>query len=401
MQHMHFHFLETAREIQDEIIALRRHLHQNPELSKKEYETSKYIQSYLTNLGLDAKIIHGTGVVALIEGEKPGPTVGLRADIDALPILEVNDLPFCSQNPNVMHACGHDCHTAAVLGAAKILLKHRRHFQGNIKLIFEPDEELSGGAKHMIEAGVMENPKVDAMFGAHVNPLLPVGSVGILPGKAYASSNPFEITVTGKSSHGAKPHLGIDAVMLAAQILNAIQVYVSRQVDPLDSALITVGTIHGGTQRNILAQEVKMTGIIRTLDPALRKRTVETLPEIVSGIARALGGEASINIITSASGIVNDPAMTELVGNSVRKLLGESSLIHMDKPSMGTEDFGAFLEHAPGSFYQMGIRNPGKGAVHPLHSDQFMVDEDALPLLSALHAQVAFDYLAEASVKKK
>lgn len=245
----------------------------------------------------------------------------------------------------------------------------------------------------------MENPKVDATFGAHMNPLLPVGSVGIMPGKAYAASNPFEITVKGKSSHGAKPHLGIDAIVIAAQIINGIQAYVSRQVDPLDNALVTVGTIQGGTGRNILAQEVKMAGIIRTLDPALRKKTVETLPEIISGIAKAMGGEASINIIVSSSGVFNDAARTELVGNSVKKLLGEKSLIHMDNPTMGTEDFGSYLELAPGSFFQMGIRNPEKGAVHPLHSDQFMVDEDALPLLSALHVQVVFDYLAEAKGK--
>lgn len=389
-------FMKEALLIKDEIIDLRRKIHRHPEIGKTEVETQKLVEGYLQRLGIKTKRTAGTGVLGLLEGGSPGSTVGLRADMDALRIQEKTGVPYASEYPGIMHACGHDAHTAALLGTAKILAGCRKELPGNVKFFFQPDEEGDGGAAAMIAEGGLENPKVDAMFGAHVTPEIPVGHMGIRPGKSYAASNPFDIIIRGFGSHGARPHKGIDAIVIACQVVDALQLYISRETDPLDSAVITVGTFHGGAQRNAICDEVTITGIIRTLGPEKRKKTVEAVRRITEGIVQAFGAKADIIIQESYPGVVNDPAMTKFAGDSIARLLGADKLIAVENPSMGTEDFGIFLEHVPGCFYQAGVANPAKTPTVSLHNSQFNIDEDALPLLSAVHAKVVYDYLTGA-----
>ncbi len=386
-------FMKEASLIKDEIIDLRRRIHQHPEIGRTEVETQKLVEGYLQKLGIKTKRIAGTGVLGLLEGGLPGSTVGLRADMDALRIQEKTGVSYASKYPGIMHACGHDAHTATLLGAAKILAAFRKELPGNVKFFFQPDEEGDGGAAPMVADGGLENPKVDAMFGAHVTPDIPVGYIGTRSGKSYAASNPFDITIRGFGSHGARPHKGIDAIAIACQVVGALQLYISRETDPLDSAVITVGTFHGGFQRNVICDEVTITGIIRTLGPEKRKNTVEAVRRITEGIVQAFGAKADIVIHESYPGVVNDPAMTKLASDSIAELLGADKLVAVENPSMGTEDFGIFLEHVPGCFYQAGVANPAKTPTVSLHNSQFNIDEDALPILSAVHAKVAYDYL--------
>ncbi len=386
-------FMKDALAIKDEIIDLRRRIHRHPEIGRTEVVTQKLVEEYLQSLGIQTRKIADTGVLGLLEGGRPGTTVGFRADIDALRIEEKTGLPFASECPGLMHACGHDCHTATLLGAAKILAAHRQELPGNVKFFFQPDEENDGGAQRMIDEGAMENPKVTAMFGAHVNPEIPAGYIGTRPGKHYAAANPFNITIQGIGSHGARPHKGVDAIVVACEVVNALQIYVSRETNPLDSVVITVGTFHGGAQSNALCDEVKLAGTIRTLGPEMRQKTVAAVRRITEGVVQAFGAKAEIDIRESYPGIVNDPAMTEFARQSIGQLLGQDKLFAIEQPVMGSEDFGLFLDHAPGTFYQAGVANPEKFTVVPLHNSRFNVDEDVLPILSAVHAKVAYDYL--------
>lgn len=393
-------FLFEAKNIKDEIVELRRSIHEYPEIGTEEEQTAQKVEKYLNKLRIKTRRSYSTGVIGLLEGGKTGPTVAFRADMDALRIEEKTGLSYASKHPGIMHACGHDAHVAAMLGAAHLLANHRDELSGNVKFLFQPDEEGDGGAKFMIADGAMENPKVDAMFGAHVDPLLPAGYVGFLPGKAYAASNMFWITIKGKSTHAAKPHLGVDAVAVASQVVSALQQFASRNVDPLDSVVISVCTMQSSsTQINIISDEVKMGGVIRTLGAKMRQKAVSSVNKIAGGIAEALGAKAEINIIDSHPGIVNDNAMTSFAENTARELLGELHVVRMEKPTMGSEDFGLFLDQAPGCFYSMGVRNPEKGVTAPGHNNMFDVDEDALPTLSALHAAIAYNYLLANSAK--
>lgn len=395
-------FLAEANQIKDEIIAVRRSVHEYPELGTQEELTAQKVEKYLGALGIETRRSYGTGVIGLLEGARPGPTVALRADIDALRVEEKTGLPYASKHHGLMHACGHDAHTAALLGAARLLANHRDELDGNVKFLFQPDEEGNGGARQMIEDGAMDNPKVDAVFGAHVDPLLPAGCVGFLPGKAYAASNMFWITIKGKSTHAAKPHLGVDSVAVASQVVCALQQYAARNVDPLDSVIISICTMKSSsTQINVISEEVEMSGVIRTLGAEMRQRTVAAVRKIAGGVAEALGAEADIRIKEGHSGITNDPEMTLFAESAAQKLLGKENVIRIAKPTMGSEDFGLFLEQAKGCFYSFGVRNEEKGITAPGHNDKFDVDEDALPLLSALHAKIAFRYLNSGTSAKK
>jgi amidohydrolase len=389
-------FLKEAEAIKDEIIRLRRDIHEHPELGREEFETAKKVESYLRGLGIPTRRAADTGVIGLLEGRAGGSTVGLRADMDALALEERSDVPYASKRPGVMHACGHDCHTAALLGTAKILSRFKGQLPGNVKFFFQPDEEGDGGAQRMIDEGGMENPKVTAMFGAHVDIGLPTGHIGLRPGKAHAASDEFDITIKGRGSHGARPQEGIDAIAIGAQVVTALQQYVSRQTGPLDPAVVTIGTFNSrGGQRNVISDEVKMTGTIRTLAPETRRAAREAVRRIAGGVANAMGAEAEIVMTESYPGVVNDPAMTALAGEAAKALLGDDAVVTIDEPSMGTEDFGIFLERVPGTFYLAGVYNEGKGTAFPAHNSRFCVDEDALPILSALHASVAWKYLSE------
>lgn len=389
-------FMLEAGNIKDEIIALRRSVHEYPEPGGEEEETAKKVENYLGGLGIKTRRSYRTGVIGLLEGAYPGPTVAFRADMDALRVEEKTGLPYASKRPGLMHACGHDAHTAALLGAARLLASRRESLRGCVKFFFQPDEEGDGGAKEMIADGAMENPKVDAVFGAHVDPLLPAGHAGFLPGKAYAASNIFRIIIKGKSTHAAKPHLGVDAVAVASQVVCALQQYTARSVNPLDSVIISVCTMRGSSgQINVISEEVEMGGVIRTLGAEMRRGTVAAFKKIVSGVAEALGAEAYIEITDGHSGITNDPDMTLFAEDTAKMLLGAERVRRLERPTMGSEDFGLFLEHAPGCFYSFGVGNQEKGITAPGHNDRFDVDEDALPALSALHAAIAWRYLAE------
>ena len=383
--------LAQARAAADQAIVLRRAIHRHPEIGNEEVMTSALIVKTLNALGWRLERPAGTSVMAILEGAHPGGTVALRADMDALRIQEANGLPFESEVPGLMHACGHDFHCAGLLGAAMVLTPHREDLHGSVRLLFQPDEEGSGGAQRMIDAGCLDG--VDAVFGAHVDPDLPAGAIGIKYGKMYAASDVFKVIVHGVSCHGASPDEGIDAIAIGSQVVAALQQIVSRRVSPTDAAVLTVGSFHAGAQRNVIADRAEIEGIIRTLGPQTRAKVRALFTETVEGVCTAMGAEAEVHIRESYPGIVNDDHMVDLVRQTALELLDEKSVILMSTPTMGTEDFGCFAQVVPGAFYKIGVRNPEIGAVYPLHSPRFIADEAAMSNLIALHAGLVLRYL--------
>ena len=369
-------------------------LHEHPELGNEETQTSSLIRRRLEDLGIEYAVMAGTGTAAIIRGGRPGRTIGFRADIDALPITEGTGLPYASQTPGVMHACGHDFHTAALLGAAELLQKHRAGLPGSVKLFFQPDEEGDGGAARMIAAGCMENPTVDAMLCCHVESGIPTGTLSVRSGPICAASNPFTVTIRGRGSHGAKPHLGTDVIVAGAQTVTALQTISSRRTSPTEPVVVTVGSFHSGTAGNILPEEAKLTGILRTMGGEAKERVKADFRAIVSGIAAGMGVEAEIEIFESYPGCRNDPAVTSLLRQAAAKVLGEPNVLELDAPSLGTDDFGYFSDTAPGCYYYIGVGNEEKGFTCPNHSPRFAADPDALPLAAAVAAQAALDFLA-------
>ena len=374
-------------------LSLRRAIHRRPELGNAEEETAALIVGVLEELGWAVARPVGTSVMATLEGARPGRTVTLRADMDALRIQEETGLPFASEIPGVMHACGHDFHTAGLLGAAMVLTEHRPTMKGRVRLLFQPDEEGSGGAARMIAAGCLDG--VDAVFGAHVDPDLPAGTVGFKYGKMYAASDVFRVVVRGEGCHGASPEAGIDAIAIAAQAVTAVQQIVSRRLAPTDAAVITVGSFHAGAQANVVADRAEIEGILRTLGPDTRRRVKALFTETVTGVCAAMGARAEIDIRESYPGVVNDDGMVDFARHTAEQMLGAGRVVTLDAPTMATEDFGYFTQAVPGAFYKIGVRNPDIGAVWPIHSPKFMADETAMPHLIALHAGVALKYLGK------
>ena len=377
-------FLQEAQAMAPWLTELRRELHRQPEPGNEEFQTAACLCRVLTELKLEPKRLLQTAVTAELRGGKPGPTVVLRADMDALPIREETGLPFTSETPGMMHACGHDMHMAALLGAARLLTEHRSELRGTVRFLFQPDEEQDGGAKRMIEAGCMDG--ADLVFGAHVRSELPAGQVGIRYGVAYAASNPFKITLTGRSAHGAEPQNGADAIVAGAQIVTALQTLVSRRVPPTESAVVTVRAFHAGNRGNILAGEAVLEGILRTFGEESRRKLTGALTGMVQGIAAAMGVEARVEITWGYPGVVNDQGATALVQRAAEKLLGPQRVTVLSEPVMTTEDFGFFLHRAPGCYYHIGVGSPA-----PLHSCRFNPDEGALPVAAALHAQTVWE----------
>lgn len=369
-----------ASEYLQEVTDIRRHLHRHPELSFKEFETAKFIAEKLTEYGIPFQDkVARTGIVALIKGKGPeSKVVALRADMDALPIKEKSDTDYCSVNEGVMHACGHDAHIASLLGAAKILNDIRDQFSGTVKLIFQPSEEYyPGGAKVMIEEGVLENPKPDAIFGQHVFPELDAGKIGMRPGKYMASTDEVYITVKGKGGHAAIPDKIIDPVLIASHIVVALQQIVSRKSSPVMPTVVSFGKISSEGKTNIIPDEVKLEGIIRTFSESWRKEIKEQIINISCGLAESMGGSCEINIEQGYPAVVNDDDLTERAWNYATEYLGHDQVEKLEM-RMTAEDFSYFAQKVPGCFYRLGTRNEIKGITANLHAATFDIDESSL-----------------------
>lgn len=384
--------LEEAREINDWLIDIRRDFHKNPELGFQEIRTQGKIMEYLDQLGIKYKKIANTGVLGIIRGKKEGKTVALRADMDALPIQDAKDVPYKSTVPGKMHACGHDAHTTILLGAARLLKKREDEISGNVKLFFQPAEETFGGAKPMIEQGAMDSPKVDAVFGLHVSGNIRVGEIGIRYGKMNASSDTIKIIIRGNSSHGAYPHRGTDAIVISASIISSLQSIVSRNIDPLNSAVVTLGTINGGSQDNIIADRVELKGTLRSLDPETREETKKRIEKIVTKTAESMGGIGQVEWEEGYIALINNDDMVDIAKDSGISILGENNVHELGKPSLGVEDFSYFAEAAPAAFFRLGCKTKDsleKEAHHPL----FDIDEECLSIGVALQVNNALSFL--------
>ncbi len=375
------------------LIDIRRHLHAHPELSNQEEKTASFIEEKLRGFGLsNIERVARTGVVALVEGEKPGPTRAFRADIDALPITETRDVDYVSTNPGVMHACGHDVHTTVGLGVAQEVFRRRSELVGNVKFIFQPAEEASPtdepiGAEAMVQEGVLEDPKVESVFAMHCMPSLEVGKIGYTSGPVWAGSELMEIEIAGKKAHGAYPHEGIDAVAVAAQVLVALQQVVSRKIDARQSCVVTVGQIEAGNSYNILAERASMTGILRGLSEEAMDTARQAIGEIVAHVPRGLGATGQVKFTPGARPVINDLDLENRAVKIIADKLGAERVTPF-LPQLGAEDFSAFSRRLPGCYLFLGVRNEEAGITSPLHTSTFDVDEDCIGLGVAAMTEV-------------
>lgn len=387
--------MKLSKSMSEELRALRREFHQFPELSFKEFETARKIAIYMKELGYEVKKNVGkTGVVALLKGAKENPTVALRADMDALPVKEMTGLSYASKNDGVMHACGHDIHVTCALGAAKILASLKDELQGSVKFIFQPAEEINAGAKAMIDDGVFENPNVSMIFGLHNNPEIPVGKVGLKEGPLMAAVDSTFINVRGQGGHAAYPHRVVDPIVCASSIVMNLQTIVSRNVDPQKSAVISFGSINGGIANNVIPDEVKLTGTVRTFDEGLRDSIEGWMKRTVENTASSLGCKVEFNYRRDLPPVVNHPEATKIALWAAQKVFGEDGII-LPTPSMGGEDFALYQKKIPGCYYWLGVGNPDIDAIHPWHSPHFKADEDALWRGAALFSVSAIIALEE------
>ncbi|MEQ8154534.1 MAG: M20 family metallopeptidase [Clostridiaceae bacterium] len=389
-------FLKEAMDINDELVSWRRDFHENPELGFEEVRTSTVIKEFLRKEGIPFVECAGTGIAATIKGKQEGKTIGIRADMDALPIQDKKNCGYSSKVQGKMHACGHDAHTAVLLGAAKVLNKYKDCFKGNVKLLFEPAEETTGGAPVMIKEGALENPHVDAVIGLHVNESLQAGEMKVKKGVVNAASNPFTIKVRGKGGHGAEPHNTIDPIVIASQLVIALQPLVSREVAPVNPAVVTVGSIHGGVAQNIIPDEVVLQGIIRTMTKEDRAYVVKRIQEISQGIAAAFRGECTVEIQESYPCLYNNDDMVDVLKESAEMIIGKENIYEQEAPFMGVESFAYFAMERDAAFYFLGIGNKEKGIDKPIHNALFDIDERALPVGVAIQCQTAFNYLTRA-----
>lgn len=385
---------KISKEIQEKLINIRRTIHMHPELAFEEHATAQLIYNYLKDLDIEVTPgIAKTGVVGLIRGNQPGKTVAIRADMDALPMTEENECEYKSTVPGKMHACGHDVHVTCLLGAAEILSRLKGKLNGNIKLLFQPAEEGVGGALPMIEEGVLENPKVDACIAAHVWPDIPAGKIVVKNGPIMASPDDFEIIIKGKSGHGAMPHAAVDPIVIGCHVVNTLQTIVSRKIDPLNPAVISICYFHSGTCTNVIPDTATIKGTARTIDPELRRKIASLIEETVAGVVKAMGGEYEFDFKYLYPPTINDNIITDVLANSASKIIGKSNILWGREPSMGGEDFAYFAEKVPSTFFRLGCGNPEKGITHPIHSTKFDVDEDCIAVGASILTQFAVDYL--------
>lgn len=371
--------LERIEEKKEEFIGLRRRIHEYPELSMQEIETTKLVREYLDHLGIEnCPNGNQTGAVAILKGAKPGPVIGLRADMDALKLTENTDLPFSSKNPGVCHACGHDLHTAVLLGTACLLKDYQPELCGTVKFLFQPAEEGYGGAKSMIANGALENPCLDYILACHTWPEMPAGTIGVREGAMLGASDSFKITVKGRGGHAAHPHKGIDPVVVAAHIITELQTIVSRRVAPVDPVVITVGHLTAGTVSNIIPGEAVMEGTVRTQNPETRIQVSEYLKQLAVGTAYAMGAEAEVEYDFGYPPTMNDPKVIEWISEAVTEILGPEHLLQVPVSSMGSEDFSFYLEKVPGALFRIGTYDETPESKWALHNPAIIFNEQAI-----------------------
>ena len=386
--------MSDVKEFEGEVIKIRRRIHAYPELSYKEYETARLVAQKLRTLRIAVRTgVGGTGVVGLLKGARDGKVVGLRADMDALPVTENVNVPFKSKRPGIMHACGHDTHVSMLLGAAMLLTKRRDELHGQVKFLFQPAEEAGGrgGAKPMIEDGAMNDPKVDYVFGLHISGTEPSKVFLLRPGPLLAAPDTFRIRICGKGGHGSTPHEAIDPVFVSAQVVTALQGVTSRMIDQREPFVVSVCSIHSGTKHNIIPDEALLEGTIRTFNEKTRTQAKKYVKQVAESVSRGFNAKAEVEFEADEYPVTaNDATVTKKAISVLRKIRGTRTI--EAKPIMGAEDFSRFLEKAPGAFYFLGTRNPRKGCVNTNHSSEFKVDEDVLKYGSLSLANLAYEF---------
>jgi amidohydrolase len=386
-------FQVEAESLRDELIARRRDLHMHPELGFEEFRTAGIVAEELTRLGLEVQTGVGkTGVVGILDGAKDGPTVLVRADMDALPIQEENDCEYVSTVPGKMHACGHDGHTTIALGVAKLLTQRRDQIAGRVKFVFQPAEEVVGGAKAMIADGVLENPRPDISVGLHLWNGMPIGQIGVADGPVMAGSSTFTLTITGRGGHAASPQTTADPVVCAAHLITAFQTILSRNMNPLDSAVISVTQLQAGTAFNIIPQTVQMNGTIRTFKLDVRDLVEKRMQEISQSLCAAMNCTAELNINHHVLPVANDPQVSQRLRAVFRRYVGDDGLV-MDERTMGSEDVGLLMDTIPGMYFFVGAEVPDQDVYYGHHHPRFNFDENALPLSVALLASAVAEYV--------
>lgn len=386
--------LQKAKALQPKLVEWRRYFHQHPEPALKEFNTAKKVEEVLKGFGIETRMMAGgIAVRGFLKGYKPGKTFALRADIDALPMKEETELPYKSQNEGVMHACGHDAHTAMLLGAAKILAEQKKDLAGNLAFLFQPAEETGEGAKKIVDEGGLEG--AEGIFAIHVLSTLAAGSLWYKSGPILAAGDFFDVKITGKGGHGGLPHLAVDPITIAANAIATLQTIVSREVDPLESAVVSICKMQGGSSAyNIIPDWASFGGTIRSHSPELRDYLPKRMKEILDGVTTAMRGNYEFNLMQRFPVTINDEGMTKFAVQVAKDLLGEDKVSQM-KAMMGSEDFSYYLQKIPGTFVFLGVENKEKGITYPQHHPKYDLDEDVLPIGTALHMAVALEYLLQ------
>lgn len=395
LDQLRMRMLEIVDGILPEIVAIRRDLHQHPEVAYEEQRTSGKVVDWLESFGIKTRKLAGTGVVGLIEGHEDGRTVALRADMDALPMTEDSGVPYASVNRGKAHACGHDGHTAILMGTAKVLLMVRGELKGDVKLIFQPAEEGGAGACKMREEGALENPHVDAIFALHSWPDLPAGEIGIRHGVMLAASDAFEIILRGRGAHAAQPHKAIDPIVMSAKVIESLQTIVSRRINPLTPAVITVGKIQGGSTHNVIPDQVTLCGTVRTLNEDTREIVIRSIEQVINSTAEMFGApKPSMTILNSYPVTRNDNEMVKLIEKVASNVLSADRIKLLPNAVMGAEDFGFYLQRVAGAMFRLGISRSEKAySQPPLHSANFDFNDEAIPTGINMSANIAVEFL--------